>query len=132
MGKAASLVNGSTLHSAFQLNVGDELSNLADNSLDNLRNSLECLVLLVIDEMSMVRSDLFYQLHERLQQIKQNDSLFGGVAILLFGNLLQLKHVRGRFIFQRPRSLKYADHYDFCNLWEKFQSVVLRANHRLV
>ena len=99
-GMGASLVNGSTLHSAFQLNFGDELSNLADNSLDNLRNSLERLVLLVIDDMRIIRSDLFYQLHERLQQIKQNDSLFGGVAILLFGDLLHLKHVRADLSFK--------------------------------
>ena len=92
---AASLVNGNILHSTFQLSFGDELVNLADNTLDNLRNSLEGLALLIVDEMSMIRADLFYQLHERLQQIKQNDRLFGGVSILLFGDLLQLKPVRG-------------------------------------
>ena len=81
--------------------------------------------------MSMVRSDLFYQLHGRLQQVKQTDRIFG-VVVLLFGDLLQLKPVRGRFIFQRPRAQKYSDYYDFCNLWMNFRSVVLHANHRLV
>ena len=69
-------------------------------------NKREELVLLVIDEVSMVRSDLFYQLHERLQQVKQTDRIFGVVAVLLFGNILQLKPVRGHFIFQQPRALK--------------------------
>ena len=131
-GMAASLVNGNTLHSTFQLNFGDELIHLADSLLDSIRNKLEELVLLVIDEMSMVRSDLFYQLHERLQQVKQTDRIFGGVAVLLFGDLLQLKPVRGRFKFQRPRAQKYSDYYDFCNLWMNFRSAVLHANHRLV
>ena len=131
-GMAASLVNGNTLHSTFQLNFGDELIHLADSLLDSIRNKLEELVLLVIDEMSIVRSDLFYQLHERLQQVKQTDRIFGGVAVLLFGDLLQLKPVRGRFIFQRPRAQKYSDYYDFCNLWMNFRSAVLHANHRLV
>ena len=130
-GMAASLVNGSTLHSTFQLNFGDELTNLADSSLDKLRSTLEDLVILIVDEISMVRSDLFYQLHERLQSVKQNDRVFGGVSVLLFGDLLQLKPVRGRFIFQQPRAQRYAEYYDFSNLWMQFQSVVLQANHRL-
>ena len=79
--------------------------------------------------MSMVSSDLFYQLHEMLQQVKQTDRIFGGVVVLLFGDLLQLKPVRGRFIFQRPRAQKYSDYYDFCHLWMDFRSVVLHANH---
>ena len=78
-------------------------------------NKHEELVLLVIDEVSIVRSDLFCQLHERFQQVKQTDRIFGVVA-LLFGNLLQLKPVRGHFIFQQPRAQKYSDYYYFCNL----------------
>ena len=57
-GMAASLVNGTTLHSLFPLNFGDELLPLTDSSLDNLRSSLEELKLLIVDEMSMVRADL--------------------------------------------------------------------------
>ena len=37
---AASLVNGNALHSTFQLNFVDELINLADSSLDSIRNKL--------------------------------------------------------------------------------------------
>ena len=131
-GMAASLVNGTTLHSLFQLNFGDELLPLSDSSLDNLRSSLEELKLLIVDEMSMVRADLLYQLHERLQQIKQCSQVFGGVSVLLCGDLLQLKPVRGRFIFETPRCSKYADLYDICNLWALFQPVVLQSNHRLI
>ena len=95
-------------------------------------NKYEGLVLLVCDEMSMVRSDLFHQFHERLQQVKQTDRIFGVVAVLLFGNLLQLKPVRGHFKFQQPRAQKYSGYYYFCNLWMHFCSVVLHANHRLI
>ena len=95
-------------------------------------NKHEELVLQVIDQMSMVRSDQFYQLHERLQQVKQTDRVFGVVAILFFGNLLQFKPVRGHFKFQQPRAQKYSGYYYFCNLWMHFCSVVLHANHRLI
>ena len=74
---AASLVNGSTLHSTFQLEFGDELTNLADSPHDKLRSKLEELVILIVDEISMVRSDRFYQLHERLQSVKKTIAISG-------------------------------------------------------
>ena len=80
--------------------------------------------------MSMVRADLLYQIHERLQQIKQNQLPFGGVCVLLFGDLLQLRPVRGRFVFQQPRSQKYSDFFQFLSLWSPFTPIVLETNHR--
>ena len=65
---AASLVNGITIHSAFSLGFGNKLASLSDAALDNQRATLGDLRLLIVDEMSMVKSDLLYQIHERLQQ----------------------------------------------------------------
>ena len=36
----------------------------------------------------------------RLQEIKGNKLLFGGVHVLVFGDLFQLKHVMDGWIFQ--------------------------------
>ena len=131
-GMAASLINGTTIHSAFNFSFGNLLSGLSDASLDHQRNILGDLRLLIVDEMSMVRSDLLYQIHERLQQIRQNNMLFGNVAILLLGDLLQLKPVQGKFIFERPSNQKYADFFEFNNLWQSFDVVVLNELHRSV
>ena len=62
------------------------------------------LTVLIIDEVSMVKSDLLYQLHLRLQMIKQNKEDFGGVSIILLGDLFQLRPVFANFIFDAPKS----------------------------
>ena len=57
----------------------------------------------MIDEFSMVKSDMLYQFDLRLKEIKENyDVPFGGVSIFLFGDLLQLRPTAARFIFEEP------------------------------
>ena len=129
-GMAASLVNGITIHSAFNRSFGNKLASLSDASLDALRSSLGDLRLLIVDQMSMVRSDMLYQIHERLQQIKQNTELFSNVAIILFGDLLQLEPVQGNFIFERPRNERYSGLFEIDDLWQTFDAVILNKSHK--
>ena len=50
--------------------------------------------MLIIDEFSMVRANMLYQLDLRLKELKQvYNQPFGGVSVLLFGDLLQLRQV---------------------------------------
>ena len=46
-------------------------------------------MLLIIDEVSMVGSNMLLEIHKRLQQIKgvSDDAVFGGVSILAVGDL---------------------------------------------
>lgn len=48
---------------------------------------------LVIDEISMVRADLLDAIDARLRKIRENDSPFGGVQLLMVGDFLQLPPV---------------------------------------
>ena len=80
--------------------------------------------------MSLVKADLLYQLHMRLQEIKQNKRPFGGVSILLSGDLVQLPPVKGAQIFERPKGEKFRQYHEMDPLWEMFQSVDLKTNHR--
>ena len=59
------------------------------------------LQIVIIDEISMVKADLLYQLNIRLQEIKQYEHIFGGISVLLFGDLMQLKPVLARWIFDQ-------------------------------
>ena len=53
--------------------------------------------------MSMICADLLYQLDLRLHEITQNEQkLFGGIAIFLMGDIMQLKPCSGPFIFDEP------------------------------
>ena len=84
----------------------------------------------LIDEMSMVAADMLYQINQRLQQIFQNEDTFGGVGVILVGDLLQIPPVRGKQVFQCPNYKPYKESYYLCSLWEEFEVIVFRHNHR--
>jgi hypothetical protein len=106
-GMAASNIKGLTLHSAFQLNFGNEFMSLSDKNRDSQRTLLANLQILIIDEVSMVKSDMLYQLNMRLQEVKECKDNFGGVCVLLFGDVMQLRQYGqvGSLQFQRIHHL---------------------------
>ena len=100
-GIAASNIDGMTLNTAFNFKFGNEFLSLSDKIRDLKRTALENLVAVALDEFSMVKSDMFYQLDLRLRELKQRpDTPFGGCAVFLFGDILQLRPVKGRYIFE--------------------------------
>ena len=129
-GKAANLIDGNTLHRAFRLPWGNQNTSLSQKQRELKRSELRYLSLVIIDEMSMVKADQLYQIDQRLQEIKQNREPFGGVSIVLSGDLLQLPPVRTAQIFEAPRGAKYRDYYEMVNLWKMFQNIELTQNHR--
>lgn len=113
-GVAAMNAKGTTINSFFQLPPGSffpgdiSLENLQAGILSiqsmvsdlsysreklNLFNELE---LLVIDEVSMVRCDLLDVIDSILRTVRKNHMPFGGVQLLLIGDLYQLPPVTKR------------------------------------
>ena len=129
-GKAASIIQGLTLHSAFHFNFGNEYRSLSDQLKENMRNDLSQLRILIVDEISMVKADLLYQLNSRLQEIKQSFDDFGGVSVLLFGDLMQLKPIQANWIFEAPKDQKFKLQHDISPLWNLFSTIELTENHR--
>ena len=70
-GAAASLIQGMTLHSAFGFEFGNKHYSLSDRTRDARRNILKNLKMIIIDEISMVKADMLYQLDLRLQESKK-------------------------------------------------------------
>ena len=93
-GVAAFNINGMTLHSAFLLGRSKHSSfqPLGHDRLNTLRSKLSKLI---IDEVSMVGSNMLLEIHKQLQQIKGvlADVTFGGVSILAVGDVYQLPPV---------------------------------------
>ena len=132
-GTAATNINGMTLHSLFNFCYSNnEYTKIDPNKLDAKRAQLKHLIMLIIDEISMVSADMLYAIHSRLQDIKQvYDLPFGGVAVLVFGDLMQLRPVMAKWIFEEPKCRKYVDSiYETEPLWPMFDSIVLEINHR--
>lgn len=110
-GVAAINAGGMTLHSFFQLPFGPYVPGMGrgvvndDNALvkDNKGfthkfgkdkiNIIRSLDLLVIDEISMVRADLLDAVSDMLCRYRNHNKPFGGVQLLLIGDLQQLSPV---------------------------------------
>ena len=126
---AAFNINGMTLHSAFSLGRSkhNAFQPLSHDRLNTLRTKLSHLVLVIIDEVSMVGSNMLLEIHKRLQQIKgvSPDVTFGGVSILAVGDLFQLPPVAQSQLFSRV-SDSYAQLYRSGSLWvDEFKMIEL-------
>src|SRR5438132_5540677 len=98
-GVAAINAAGMTLHSFFQLPLGmhlpgtsREVNNQRRFSRDKIQ-LLRTLDLLVIDEISMVRADLLDAVNDVLRRYRDDSRAFGGVQLLMIGDLHQLPPV---------------------------------------
>lgn len=96
-GVAALNVDGFTIHRAFGFRPGmypDDIKEggkwRANASLANVLNSISQLV---VDEISMVRADLFDMMDIALRRTRSSSEPFGGVQLILVGDLLQLPPV---------------------------------------
>ena len=101
-GLAAYNVQGSTLHSTFCIEPNKKLKykQLSDDKRNTLRTKFRDLSVLIVDEVSMVGNGMLNILYHRLQEIKCNyHQPFGGVHIILVGDLFQLRPVGDSWIF---------------------------------
>ena len=98
-GIAAINANGVTIHSFFQLPFAPYVPNSIFKTEGIFRVSkekqriLRTLDLLVIDEISMVRADLLDSVDMVLRRYRDRSTPFGGVQLLLIGDLQQLPPV---------------------------------------
>ncbi len=96
-GISAIQVRGETLHAFFKLPFGPIPP--SDPRLRKIRyptekkKLIEAMELLVIDEISMVRADLMDAVDDCLRRVRKDPRPFGGVQLLLVGDLLQLEPV---------------------------------------
>jgi hypothetical protein len=108
-GVAASLLpGGRTLHNLFSFPVSRTPGVSTDSNLDPLSSTKIHLVsdrfdnacLLIIDEMSMINTILLSHVSTRLQQILENHEEFGGLPIILMGDMFQLPPTAGESMYK--------------------------------
>lgn len=96
-GVAAINAGGMTIHSFFQLPLSPfvpeaNFKNRFDYSKEK-RKIIRTLDLLIIDEISMVRSDVLDAIDSVLRRFREHEKPFGGVQLLMIGDLQQLTPV---------------------------------------
>ncbi len=116
-GVAAINASGVTIHSFFQLSFGPLLPGYKTSEFENQGkqakfkrfskekiNIIKSMDLLVIDEISMVRADLLDGIDNTLRRFRNKNLPFGGVQLLMIGDLQQLapvvKDEEGRLLRQ--------------------------------
>lgn len=101
IGKAAFNVGGCTIHSAFNIpaDQGFHFKPLDMQQLSTYQTKFRCLKVLFIDEISMVGKKMFNFINQRLQEMMGCLEPFGGVSVISFGDLFQLKPVMDQWIF---------------------------------
>lgn len=128
---AARNIGGQTINSFLQIRPQDVYrpgsAALDEHSLrDERRRLIRSLDLIVVDEVSMVRADLFDAMDARLRQIRGSREPFGGVQMLLVGDLRQLPPVTTHSDQLAFRECHYRSPYFFS------ASVMGRLEGRLV
>ena len=99
-GVAAINAQGQTIHSFFQLPFGPIVPGMTfkergtyNKMSKEKKNLIKTLDLLVIDEISMVRCDVLDAVDQELRKYRDRGKPFGGVQLLLIGDLQQLAPV---------------------------------------
>lgn len=103
-GIAASIINGTTVHSYLKLGIGNKPVDELYNDLVNRKNKKDYnkllkLEVLIIDEISMIDNVLFSKIAAYLSLIKQIKKPFGNVQIILCGDFFQLPPINNTYCF---------------------------------
>ena len=84
-------LGGQTIHSALDLKFGDYgHDGISDQKLAQLRYHLSELKIIIIDEVSLLGTDLFYRIQRRLCDIFQIKAPFANKIVILVGDILQV------------------------------------------
>ena len=92
---AALNIGGVTLHSLFKLPI---MSFITDEQLFRMNRKtvwsvIKAMDILIIDEVSMVRPDVLDAIDKVCKRIRRNTKAFGGIQVVLIGDLYQLPPV---------------------------------------
>jgi len=104
-GTAAYAIQGQTLHSAFMISAKGIIT-LSAEKLAMLRNKFSKLILIIIDEVSMVGANLLKLVHERCAATRELPLAlpFAGISVLAIGDFQQLSPVGESPVYKPPRS----------------------------
>jgi len=106
-GVAARLVRGSTLHSMLKLPMQKDgrivqMPLLSNQYIQHMRLEGKDVEFIFIDDISMVPYEMLCMIESRLRQLKSPEEMFGGINVLLFGDLMQIPPVKGQPVYRQP------------------------------
>lgn len=102
-GIAAFNVKGETLHSFFQLPIrGRNTGLLKGSSLNKLQDKIKGIKYVIIDEYSVIGQHMMGCIDSRCRQATgKEDELFGGLSLILTGDIAQLPPVTDKVLYYK-------------------------------
>ena len=101
-GCAAFLISGTTIHTGLRSSISssENFETPGDSTLLKLRREWAGVKMVIIDEMSMISLETLAAIDQRLKAITgKHDQSFGGLSVVLCGDLYQLMPVKGRTLY---------------------------------
>ncbi len=115
-GVAAKNAGGVTIHSFLHLPLGPYIPGMKMHKLYTLKEEdikvVSKVDLIIIDEVSMVRCDLLDEIDDVLRHYRKSTLPFGGIQIIMFGDLYQLMPVATEEDWEKLKE-KYKSPYFF-------------------
>ena len=93
-------LGGTTFHAGLRFEFGQGYKSVQTETLQKLRNQFEDMMMVIIDEVSMVGPDTLYKVHRRMVEICQMEDMFGDRGVMFVGGMSQNEFfTTKRFIF---------------------------------
>ena len=135
-GVAAINAKGVTIHSFFQMPFGPLLpdDSNSNNSFSrkfskNKINIIKSLDLLIIDEISMVRADLLDGIDRVLKRYRKSKIAFGGVQVLMIGDLQQLSPVIKDHDWNLLKTYYKTSFFFSSRVFQQCQAITIELRH---
>lgn len=132
-GVAANNAGGVTLHSLLKIPLSPYIPKVKNKELYSLKEEERRVILsldtLIIDEVSMVRCDVLDAVDDILRHYRKSELPFGGLQVILFGDLYQLMPVAKEDDLEKLSPI-YQSMYFFSSLvMKKWNCPVLELKH---
>jgi len=136
-GVAAINAKGVTIHSFFQMPFGPIVPGAEQNKSNSFKHKfsktkidiIRSLDLLIIDEISMVRSDLLDGIDQVLRRYKNRNKVFGGVQVLMIGDLQQLSPVVKPYEWTLLKSHYETPYFFSSSAFQKSNAISIELKH---
>lgn len=136
-GVAAINAKGVTIHSFFQMPFGPILPDTDLNASSGFNrkfskakiNIIKSMDVLIIDEISMVRADLLDAIDKTLRRFRNRNKVFGGVQVLMIGDLQQLSPVIKDNEWQLLKSYYDTGYFFSSQAYKQCDAITIELKH---
>merc|ERR1711889_16535 len=126
---AKHLVYGDTIHGALKINGFDNFEKqLLHGANATLAHDLSQVKHVIIDEISMVGANFFWEINQKLKQIMGSQEYFGGLNVIVTGDFHQLQPIGDQWIFNQTR-IRGRCNATATNIWRVYFKMYKLTEH---